>query len=84
MRNSWTFIQTFFVLMEYPWKANQFITPVYKTKYLLKWQYSNHQFIKSMDSLWHVTKLLHKYKLASFFGAKSIVKSNYCDIACTS
>jgi len=38
--------------MQYPFKANQFITPVlvYKTKYLLKWQYSNHQFIKSMDT----------------------------------
>jgi len=29
-------------------------------------------------------KLVHKYKLASFFGAKSIIKINYCNASFTS
>jgi len=38
--------------MQYPLKANQFVipAPASKTKYLLKWQHSNHQFIKFMDT----------------------------------
>jgi len=34
--------------------------------------------------LWHVKKLVQKYKLASRFGAKSIVKIDYCNAAFTS
>jgi len=30
-----------------------------------------------MDIYWHVNKIIHKYKLVGFFGAKSIVKINY-------
>jgi len=34
--------------------------------------------------LWHVKKLVQKYKLASLFGAKFIVKVDYCNAAFTS
>jgi len=33
--------------------------------------------------LWHVKKLVQKYKLASLFGGKSIVKIDYCNAAFT-
>jgi len=34
--------------------------------------------------LWHVNKLVQKHKLASLFGAKSIVKIDYYNTAFTS
>jgi len=41
------------------------------------------QTISSSTSLtlWHVEKLVQKYKLASLFGAKSIAKIDYCNAA---
>jgi len=67
-------------------KANQFIppVPVYKMKYLLERQYSNHQFINFINTYIHVNKLVQKYKLASLFDMKSIAEIECRNLAFTS
>jgi len=46
--------------------ANQFITPVYKMKYLLKWQYSKHQLGKFIDIHGMVKSLYINTSLPAF------------------